>query len=251
MFSNVGPNGNYTLFRPDTTLGQEGFKHPIATWGNGIATTPDQYRQTLTHVASHGFVVIACNDTQAERPCLSDGLDWLVEQNAGSGPLAGALDPTREVTLGYSWGGGAAIDAADRPNVKATVSLHGMPPRGASAFADMHAPLLLFSSAGDSFVTKAEYVTPNFEQSVVPTFYVTLDDDNAGHLYVVDQGAASCLGGLLGLGACQGALEERAPTVAWLRYWACGDEQAGTQFLGDDCELCGGVWTDTRTKNWP
>jgi hypothetical protein len=251
MFASEGPGNNYTLFRPDGSLGQNGFKHPIATWGNGISTTPDQYEKTLSLIASHGFVIIACNDTQAERPCLSAGLDWLVEQNDTAGALQGKLDTTREVTIGYSWGGGAAIDTADRPNVKATVSLHGMPPRGATAFQNMHSPLLLFTSTGDTFVTAAGYVTPNFEKAQVQTFYATLDDNAAGHLYVVDEGAAVCIGGLLGLGACGTAVEEQAPTIAWLRYWACGDQNAERFFFGDDCTLCTAPWTRPQTKEFP
>jgi hypothetical protein len=249
MFSNTGPNGNYTVFRADASLGKDGFRHPIAAWGNGISTTPDQYAQTLTLIATHGFVIVACNDTQVERPCMSAGLDWLIEQDA-SGPMMGKLDITREVTIGYSWGGGGAIDTADRPNVKATVSLHGMPPRGTDAFAKMHAPLLLFTSTGDTFVTADEYVTPNYQESVVQTFYATFADTTAGHLYVADQGAAVCLGAVLGLGGCQSAAIERAPTIAWLRLWACGDQNAKKFFYGDDCTLCQNPWTMPQRKLW-
>lgn len=249
MFRNTGPNGNYTVFRADASLGQGGFRHPIAAWGNGISTTPDQYAQTLTLIATHGFVIVACNDTQVERPCMSAGLDWLIEQDA-SGPMMGKLDITREVTIGYSWGGGGAIDTADRANVKATVSLHGMPPRGTDAFAKMHAPLLLFTSTGDTFVTAEEYVTPNYEESLVQTFYATLADTSAGHLYVADEGAAVCLGAVLGLGRCQSAVVERAPTIAWLRLWACGDQNAKKLFYGDDCTLCRPPWTMPQRKMW-
>jgi Dienelactone hydrolase family len=249
MFNNTGPNGNYTVFRADASLGKDGFKHPIAAWGNGITTTPDQYAQTLTLIATHGFVIVACNDTQVERPCMSEGLDWLIGQNA-SGPLMGKLDTTREVTIGYSWGGGGAIDTADRVNVRATVSLHGMPPRGTDAFAKMHAPLLLFTSTGDTFVTAEGYVTPNYQESLVQTFYATLADSSAGHLYVADRGAAVCLGGLLGLGSCQSAAVERAPTIAWLRLWACADQNAKKFFYGDDCVLCQAPWTMPRRKGW-
>ena len=248
MLSGVGPNNNYTLFRPDASLGKNGFKHPIATWGNGIATTPDQYKQTLTLIASHGFVIIACNNIMAERACLSAGLDWLIEQNT-SGELQDKLDVSREVTIGYSWGGGAAIDTADRPNVKATVSLHGMPPRVPDAFAKMHAPLLLFTSTGDSFVTATMYVTPNYEKSIVPTFYATMDDATAGHLYVVDEGAISCIASIA-LGACKTASVEHAPAIAWLRLWACGDDNAKKFFYGDDCQTCQSPWTNPQRKNW-
>jgi hypothetical protein len=249
MFTNIGPNGNYTLFRADASLGKNGFKHPIVAWGNGISTTPDQYAQTLTLIATHGFVVVACNDTQVERPCMSAGLDWLIGQDA-SGPMMGKLDITREATIGYSWGGGGAIDTADRVNVKATVSFHGMPPRVSDAFAKMHAPLLLFTSTGDTFVSADEYVTPNYQKSLVQTFYATFADTTAGHLYVVDQGAAACLGAILGLGGCQSAVVERAPAIAWLRLWVCDDENAKTFFYGDDCTLCQSPWTTPQRKEW-
>ena len=250
MFEATGPNSNYTLFRPDSSLGRDGFRHPVATWGNGIATTPDQYRSTLTLIASHGFVIIGCNDTQAERPCLSDGLDWLIAQNDAEGPLRGKLDVEREVAIGYSWGGGAAIDTSDRPNIRATVSLHGMPPRGSTAFESMHNPLLLFTSTGDTFVTPEGYVTPNYEKSQVQTFYATLDDLSAGHLYVADVDAVSCVASAA-LGTCGNADEERAPTIAWLRYWACNDQAARPFFFGDDCTLCKAPWTAPQRKHWP
>jgi hypothetical protein len=249
MFTNTGPNGNYTVFRADASLGKDGFKHPLVAWGNGISTTPDQYAQTLTLIATHGFVIVACNDTQVERPCMSAGLDWLIAQD-DSGPMMGKLDITREATIGYSWGGGGAIDTADRVNVKATVSLHGMPPRVTDAFAKMHAPLLLFTSTGDTFVSADEYVTPNYQKSLVQTFYATFSDTSAGHLYVVDQGAAACLGAILGLGGCASAVVERAPTIAWLRLWVCGDETAKKFFYGDSCTLCQNPWTMPQRKEW-
>jgi hypothetical protein len=250
MFESVGPSNNYRLFRPDASLGKDGFKHPIVTWGNGIATTPDQYQKTLKLVASHGFVIIACNDTQAERACLSAGLDWLVAQNTAPGALQGKLDLERELAVGYSWGGGAAIDTSDRPNIRATVSLHGMPPRVSDAFTKMHSPLLLFTSTGDSFVTAAGYVTPNYEKSEVQTFYATLEDATAGHLYVVDTDAVACVASAA-LGECHGAAAEQAPVVAWLRYWACDDQGAKGFFFGDDCVLCKSPWTQPQRKLWP
>jgi hypothetical protein len=251
MFTKVGPSGNYTMFRPDASLGKNGFVHPMATWGNGITTTPDEYNKTLSLVASHGFVIIACNDTMAERPCLNAGMDWLVQQNTADGPLKGKLDTGREVAIGYSWGGGAAIDVSDRPNMKATVSLHGMPPRVTTAFEMMHSPLLLFTSTGDMFVTADKYVTPNYESSKVQTFYATLKDDSAGHLYPVDMGAAICIGAILGatFGTCGDSMQEHAPTIAWLRYWTCGDQGAKKFFYGSDCTMCGkSPWAPQQRK---
>jgi hypothetical protein len=246
VISDAGPTGMYYLFRPDTTLGKDGFKHQIAAWGNGVSTTPDQYTKLLSHIASHGFVVIACPDTRAERACLDAGMEWLVQQNSAEGPLKDKLDTSKELTIGYSWGGGAAIDTADRPNVKATVSIHGMPPRGqASAWTAMKSPLLLFTSTGDAFVTAEQYVTPNFNSSMVPTFYATLQED-VGHLYPLDEGSIGCVAGPLVIpqatGPCTSAGKEQAPTVAWLRLWACDDANAKQYFYGPSCTLCQSPW---------
>ncbi|HVZ34727.1 MAG TPA: dienelactone hydrolase family protein [Polyangiaceae bacterium] len=250
MFENTGPNGQYLLYRPDASLGKNGFKHPLAVWGNGIATTADQYQELLTLIASHGFVIIACPDVQAERQCLNDGMDWLVQQNTADGPLKDMLDTSTEVTIGYSWGGGAAVDTANRPNVKATVSFHGMPPREGDAWQAMHAPLLLFSSTGDTFVSADGYVTPNFNASQVQTFYAILQMD-VGHLYIIDTDAISCIASAILSGPCGGAEAERGYAVAWLRYWACGDTGARKYFFGSDCELCTSSEWQIQKKNWP
>lgn len=254
MFTNVGPEGNYTIFRPDSSLGKDGFKHPLIGWANGIGTTPELYQETLTLIASHGFVIVGSNDTQAEGPAISAGLDWLVEQNAVDGPFKDKLDVTREGLIGYSWGGGAVIDASRRPNVKGTVCMHGMPPREADGFDTMHAPLLLFTSTGDTFVTAEGYVTPNYNASKVQTFYATLDDPTAGHMYGLDaHGLDGCseIGEALGFGDCRGAEAERGPVIAWLHLWLNDDQNARKFFYGDDCTLCTKPWTMPQRKMWP
>ena len=241
VLPDAGPDGTYYLFRPDTTLGKGGLKHPVAVWGNGISTTPDQYQTLLGHIASHGIVVIACPSTNAERPCLDAGMEWLVQQNTAEGPMKGKLDTSKEITIGYSWGGGAAIDTANRPNVKATISIHGMPPREADAWTAMKSPLLLFTSTGDTFVNAEEYVTPNYESSTVQTFYATLGEP-VGHLYPIDTTALSCVASILLGGPCSGAEKEQAPIVAWMRLWACDDSNAKKYFYGADCILCKSPW---------
>jgi hypothetical protein len=243
MFENVGPNDNYRLFRPDASLGRDGFKHPLATWAGALGSTPDEYQRTLTLIASHGFVIIACNDVVPERQCLSDGLDWLVEQNTGTSELQGALDTTREVAIGHSLGGGSAIDASDRPNIRATISLHGLAPRDSKAFAEMHGSLLLVTSSGDA--SSENDVTSTYENSRVPTLYASLDDTSVGHRYVLDDDAVSCRI-LRVLGGCGNADLERAPAIAWLRYWVCGDQAAKRYFFGDDCVLCTAPWLMQR-----
>jgi hypothetical protein len=42
---------------------------------------------------------------------------------------------------------------------------------------------------------------------------------------------------------------ERAPAIAWLRYWVYGDQAAQSWFFGSDCILCRSPWTDIQRKN--
>jgi len=229
----TGPDGQYTMVRP-TTLGDGGFLHPIATWGNGITTTPANYPGLLGAIASHGFVIIASNSSNVTAQLMTDGLDWLIAQNDAAGDLQGKLDTDCAVTIGYSLGGGASVGSGAHPAVVATVSWHGL--QGPAE--NLHAPLFLMTSTNDGFVTKSGYVQPCYDRSsVVPTVMATLEVPGA---------AADFFGHLIPMGD---AGDERAPGIAWLRMWVYGDADAEAWFYGSDCKLCGSPWTDIQRKN--
>ncbi len=229
----TGPNGTYTIFRPQT-LGENGFKHPIATWGNGIMRIPSMYAGLLSAVASHGFVVIASNSANVTTALMTDGLNWLIAQNDAPGDFQNKLATECAITFGHALGGGAAVDAGSHPAVVATVSFHGI--QGPAE--DLHDPLLLLTSTDDGFVTKEGFVQPCYDRSTaVPTIMATLDVPGAppsydGHLYPLGD-----------------AGPERAPAIAWLRLWVYGDEGARAYFYGADCILCTSPWTDIQRKN--
>jgi Dienelactone hydrolase family len=217
---NSGPDGGYTIVLP-TTLGQNGFKHPIATWGNGITTTPATYPTLLNRIASNGFVVIASNNSMVTAADMTGGLDWMVQQNAASGSYQGKLDTTCLVAIGYSWGGMGAVNAGSHANVVTTVSFHGL--QGASQ--SLKTPLLLFTSTTDTFVTASGYVTPTYNASVVQTFYETTtaagDPSDEGHLLVIDAKDP-----------------EYDVAMAWLRFWVYGDQGARSYFYGPNAKAC-------------
>jgi len=231
--NNTGPSGQYTMFRP-TTLGENGFKHPPTSWGNGVSTTPDLYVDLLTTVASHGFVVIASNSTSMTAQLVRDGLEWLIQQDSASGVLQGKLAVECASTIGYSMGGGSAVGAGAHPKVKAVVSMHGL----TAASGSVSGPLLLMTSDNDNFVSKAQFVQPTYTQSSKqPTIMATL----------ITGQAPSFSGHLIPLG---NAGQERAPLVAWLRYWIYGDQGAKPWFFGSDCTLCKSPWADIQRKNY-
>jgi hypothetical protein len=234
MIPLTGPGAAFTMFRPMASLGQNGFKHPVATWGNGIITTPDMYTDLLLTIASHGFVVIGSNSTQVSPQQMTQGLDWLIQQNSAAGDLNGKLAVNCAATIGYSWGGMGAVNAGSHQAVKVVVSMHGL--QGAAE--NVRGPLLLFTSTSDGFVTKSGYVQPTYNRSSrQPTILATLNVPGA---------PADFLGHLIPLG---NAGEERAPMVAWLRYWMYGDQGAAPWFYGPSCRLCTAPWTGIQRKN--
>jgi dienelactone hydrolase len=227
-----GPDGNYTLIAP-ATLGENGFKHPIITWGNGITTNPQFYVGLLDGIASHGFVIIASNSTTVNASLMTAGLDWLIQQNGAGEQFEGKLNTGCAATVGYSLGGGGAVQAGNRPEVLATVAFHSLRANAGS----LNGPLLLITSTADGFVTKAGNAVPTYESSTtVPTFMATWDPgeppSNAGHLAPLGDAGI-----------------ERAPAIAWLRHWIYGDTGAKKYFYGPECILCVSPWTDIQRKN--
>jgi hypothetical protein len=223
--NNTGPDGGYTVVQP-MPLGMNGFKHPVAMWGNGITTTPALYPTLLNRIASNGIVVVASNSTSVMPSDMTGGLDWMVAQNGSSGAYKDMLDTKCLISIGYSLGGGGAVTAGSHPDVVTTVSFHGV--QGNSAA--LKTPLLLFTSTTDTFVVPATFVTPTYNASVVQTFYATLTDagdpSNAGHLLPVSA-----------------TDPEYAPALAWLRLWVYGDQGGKHYFYGSSATLCQAPWT--------
>jgi hypothetical protein len=222
--SNTGPDGGYTIVQP-TTLGANGFKHPIASWGNGITTTPSYYPTLLNRIASDGLVVIASNSSSVTEADMAGGLQWMVQQDMASGAYQGKLDTKCLVSIGYSLGGAGAVEQGADPNVNAnivtTISFHpaGGTPQG------LKAPLLLFTSLDDTVCVPATFVQPVFNGSPVQTFYEILQDagdpSNAGHIIVVSP-----------------TDPEYAPANAWLRLFVYGDTGGMNYFWGSSAKSC-------------
>jgi hypothetical protein len=221
---NTGPDGGYTIVTP-TTLGANGFKHPVASWGNGITTTPTYYPTLLNRIASNGLVVIASNSSTVTEADMAGGLEWMIQQNTTSGQYEGKLDTSCLVSIGYSLGGMGAIDQGSDPAVNAhivtTIAFHpaGGIPSG------LKAPLFLLTSVDDTICVPATFVTPVFNSSPVQTFYETLQDagdpGNLGHIIVVSP-----------------ADPEYAPAMAWLRLWVYGDTGGTGYFWGSNAKSC-------------
>ena len=221
-----GPNGDYTIIRP-TNLGEGGFKHPPIAWGNGVTTVPSFYAAFLNNLASNGFVVIADPGVTVTASIVRQGLEWLIDQNNGSGKFAGKLAVDCAGTIGYSMGGGSAVGAGAHPAVKAVVSFHGL----SDAAENAKGPILLTTSEGDTFVTKSGFVAPCYNRS---SKQPTILASHPGGDHLDPLGDAGM---------------DAEPGIAWLRYWIYGDQSQKDWFFGDNCKLCN--WPDFRRKNHP
>ena len=214
--NNTGPSGVFTIFRP-ASLGQNGLRHPILAWGNGTATTPATYAALLGHLASHGFVVIAANTTNAgSGVAMRQGIDWLVAQDgAPGGVFSNRLDIGNIGAFGHSQGGGGAINAGAHPRVRTVIPIQPLPQ---PQF--LQGTMLLLCGGNDTIV-HPETACRNlvYTPAIVPTFF--------GILNGVDHFAPFGDGGPM-----------RAPITAWFRGELMRDQSARARFYGSDCTYC-------------
>jgi hypothetical protein len=228
--TNVGPNGAYTIFRPDP-LGKDGFLHAPIIYGYGINGHIKYAADFLKSVASHGFVIIGCNilagghNSPANNAAMTNGLNWMLQQNnAVGGKFQGKLAVTRAATMGYSVGGTAAVDIGGHEAVMTVVSIHGH-----ISEAILHGSLLQTTGTNDNDGLPMQQQT--FANSNVPTFLGTVT--GADHSYPGKDGGV-----------------ERPAIIAWLRYRLYNDMRAKRYFFGDDCVLCKAPWENPQRKFW-
>lgn len=226
--ANVGPNNNFTIFRPEP-LGENGFKHSPIIFGPGILTTASLYNALLTHLASHGFVTICVNslsggpNAPANLDTMKMGLEWLIAQNDQPGTYQGKLAVGRAATMGYSIGATASTQLSSHPAIITTVSIHGHNTKG-----DPHGAIWLITGTED-VIDDNRTTLKTLEEA--PAILAALP---IGHLDV--PGELSANGRYI------------APITAWLRYWINGDDAAKTYFWGDGCKICTSPWIPPETN---
>lgn len=228
--SNVGPGGRYTIHRPDP-LGKDGFIHAPIIYGYGINGQIRYAADFLKSIASHGFVIIACNvltggpNSPANNAAMLEGLNWLLQQNGTPGSkYQGKLAVTRAASMGYSVGGTAAVDIGGHEAIRTVVSIHGH-----VSSAALHGTLLQTTGTRDNIGLPMQRKT--FENSKVQTFLGTVTG--------ADHGYPGTDGGV-----------QRPAIVAWLRYWIYNDAGAKYYFYGNDCVMCKAPWENPQRKHW-
>ncbi len=219
-----GPKEAFTTFVPKN-IQDNGYLHPVITWGNGTGGNPMDYAGLLSHLASHCFVVIASNssNTGTGRQMI-DGALWM--QTDGPDIFGDGLRADLIAASGHSQGGGGSLNtaASDELTIKALVPM--MPDcrytsrcRGLSKIT---APTFVYTGSLDTIVADWAVnsgVVQNLK-SVDYLFYAT--HLGRGHMDPV------------GSSAPDSAIE----FVAFYRAVLMGDQQAKQLFTGTTCKLC-------------
>ena len=234
--ANTGPDGTYTIVRPET-LGADGFLHAPITFGPGTGMQVSQMMGLLERIASHGFVIIGRQleggpGDPLTRSRMIGGLDWIIAQNTTAGSVfEGKLDVEHAAAMGYSVGGTGAVEIGGHEAIATVVSIHGHGAEG-----ELRGPLLLMGGTDDVMGSGESWLTPTYEASQTATFFSLVV--GADHGYI--QGTH---------GGVPGGVETPA-MIAWLRYWIYNDQAAKRYFDGDDCVMCSDPWTNPQRKNW-
>jgi hypothetical protein len=99
---------NHTIYAPKTPP-KNNLSMPFITWGNGAcATDGSQYRNLLTEIASHGYVIAADGPTtnppagQSKVQDSRDSIDWAMK---GGAKKYGNVDTSKIASTGHSCGG--------------------------------------------------------------------------------------------------------------------------------------------------
>jgi dienelactone hydrolase len=151
---------------------------PLVIFGHGFDVTPTLYRRLLESWAHAGYVVAAPafprenaqapgGPDESDLPNQPADMSFVITQMlaaaAGTGPLAGLIDPHRIAVAGQSDGGdtalGAAYDARFRdPRIDAAVILSGaeIPSEGSFSFPAGGPPLLATQGTADTVNTPPE-----------------------------------------------------------------------------------------------
>ena len=136
----------HAIYRP-RDLGPFGAKLllPIVAFGNGgCRNGSGEFRNFLSDLASHGYLIVAIgpagdavvagsegrtNQTQASQ--LLDGVEWATRENGRQGSdYFGKLDVANVAVMGQSCGTRQALEVSGNPRVKTTVLLNGGPNLG-------------------------------------------------------------------------------------------------------------------------
>jgi hypothetical protein len=252
-------NNKFDLYYP-TTLGANGFMHPILTWGNGSFGSPLQYDYFLRHMASWGFVVIATQDQQTGTgQTILDGVNFMVHANSDpASTFFHKLNVNQIGAFGHSQGAGGAGNALIKSAglIKTVVPIE-LPARvwctlGPNCFepANLTSGSVFFIDGSTDFPISPPTQTPQTsgEQSVQAFYDATpgsvrkLKGTLIGPNHNDVQGQPDCAHAMFP--CVNGVYGYLGYPTAWFMYQLQGDAVAHGAFVNGTGEMF------SETKNW-
>lgn len=229
----------YTLYHP-TNLGAGGVTHPILTWGNGTGGTSSDVADTLNHLASWGFVVIASNSgaTGSGVEMLA-GANYMVSENTNaSSVFHQKLNTAKVGALGVSQGAGGTLHATLNSNgvIKTALTIELPDPRWWSTPAPSLATLTasIFFIRGTADFVATESAAQNWYNQA-PGAAAKAARKGAGHNEI-----------------CKTNNKLKGYITAWMMYTLQGDTVARGAFAGAAPEINDNTaWQNQAEKNLP
>jgi len=130
----------HAIYRPrDLSPFGENLKLPVVAFGNGgCRNSSGEFRNFLSDIASHGFLVVAIGPAgnavimgseeqvgTTRSSQLLDGVNWATHENSRQGSeYYGKIDPSRVAVMGQSCGGVQAIEVSGDKRVTTSVILN-------------------------------------------------------------------------------------------------------------------------------
>lgn len=226
--SSVSGFGGGTLHYPTNTTGTMG----------AIAVVPGFLLQESSidfwgpKLASHGFVVITISansgfDQPASRATqLGRALDYVINQSNGSdSPISGMVDTTRLGVVGWSMGGGGALQLASGDRLSAAIPIAPWN-QGGNRFDQIETPTLVIACENDVVAPVNSHASPFYNRIPSTTDKAYLEINGGSHFCANDGGS---IGGLLGKYG-----------VSWMKRFIDND-------LRYDAFLCGPDHADNRS----
>jgi dienelactone hydrolase len=162
------PSFSALLVYPATAAGQNqpfdgsGGPYPALSFGHAFLSQPDYNLETLKHLATHGYIVIAAksytgfelNFHALFAADLRHSLTYLEQQNQdNTSPFYHKINSNAFGVFGYSIGGGASIlAAADDPRIKVVANMAAAEttPSAADAAARLQVPMRMLAGSADA-----------------------------------------------------------------------------------------------------
>ncbi|GAA1776623.1 cellulose binding domain-containing protein [Luedemannella helvata] len=234
-YETSGSLPNHTIYRPECLPTE---KLPVLAWSQGACSANGTAALNfLREIASHGFLVIANGNPNGSGSStaswLTQSMDWAVAENARQGSkYYGRLDTSKIAVAGFSCGGLEAYEVSNDARITTTVIFSSGLLNDANDYQlrRLTKPIAYFIGGTSDIAYPNAMDDWGKLPSGLPAFMGNL---NVGHGGTYDQYNGGEFGRVM---------------VLYLKWRLKGDQNAGRNFVGSNCGLCGTQW-QVQQKN--